>query len=122
MNESEFLRQKEAALENMRKMNSQIKSARNNSANQNEDNFQKRNGSSNEFHSDNRNNRNGKRTNTPVEGFDLSGGFFRSGSGLNFLNRFSSDGDITLLLGLLLILISEGADKKLLFALFYILL
>lgn len=39
-----------------------------------------------------------------------------------FLKNFTGSGDTALILGLLLILISEKADKKLLFALVYILL
>lgn len=47
----------------------------------------------------------------PTGGFDLP-----------FLDFFTQDGDITLIVGLLLILMSEKSDKKLLFALIYILL
>ena len=45
-------------------------------------------------------------------------------SGLNipFLDMLSRDADVSLIIGLLLILMSEKADKKLLFALVYILL
>lgn len=39
-----------------------------------------------------------------------------------FLDSISSDGDIALILGLLLILMSEKTDKTLLFALVYILI
>ena len=39
-----------------------------------------------------------------------------------FLDSLSSDGDIALILGLLLILMSEKTDKTLLFALVYILI
>ncbi len=44
--------------------------------------------------------------------------------GLNipFLDNLTKDGDATLILGILLLLLSEKADKKLLFALIYILL
>lgn len=45
-----------------------------------------------------------------------------SGLGLPFLDNLKSDGDMTLILGLLLLLLSEKADKRLLFALVYILL
>ena len=44
------------------------------------------------------------------------------GLDLPFLERLKTEGDLALILGLLLILISEKADKKLLFALLYILL
>lgn len=45
-------------------------------------------------------------------------------SGLNipFLDSLTKDGDSTLILGILLLLFSEKADKRLLFALIYILL
>ncbi len=44
--------------------------------------------------------------------------------GLNipFLNNLKNDSDAALILGILLLLLSEKADKKLLFALIYILL
>ena len=45
-----------------------------------------------------------------------------SGFGLPVLDNLKSDGDMTLILGLLLLLLSEKADKRLLFALVYILL
>jgi hypothetical protein len=44
------------------------------------------------------------------------------GINLPFLDNLKSDGDATLILGILLLLFSEKADKKLLFALIYILL
>lgn len=43
-------------------------------------------------------------------------------SSLPFLDMLGIDGDLPLIIGLLLILFSEKADKKLLFALIYILL
>lgn len=42
--------------------------------------------------------------------------------GLPFLDNLKTDGDLTLILGVLLLLLSEKADKRLLFALIYILL
>ena len=45
-----------------------------------------------------------------------------SGLNLPFLDIFKKDSDMTLIIGLLMILISEKADKKLLFALIYILM
>lgn len=50
-----------------------------------------------------------------------SGGIF-GGLDLPFLDMFAKDGDLSLIIGLLLILVSEKADKKLLFALVYILM
>ena len=43
-------------------------------------------------------------------------------SSLPFLDMLNIDGDLPLIIGLLLILFSEKADKKMLFALIYILL
>lgn len=40
----------------------------------------------------------------------------------NFLDSFFENGDLTVIIGLLLLLMSEKADKRLLFALVYILL
>lgn len=45
-----------------------------------------------------------------------------SGLGLPFFDGFGENGDLVLILGLLLILWSEKADRRLLFALLYILL
>ena len=39
-----------------------------------------------------------------------------------FLDLFKNDSDITLILGILLLILGEKADKRLLFALIYILL
>ncbi len=47
---------------------------------------------------------------------------FLSGLNIPFLSSLKSDGDLTLVLGLLLLLLNEKADKRLLFALLYILL
>lgn len=44
------------------------------------------------------------------------------GLNLPFLENLKTDSDLTLILGLLLLLLSEKADKRLLFALIYILL
>lgn len=44
------------------------------------------------------------------------------GLNLPFLENFKNDSDLTLILGILLLLLSEKADKRLLFALIYILL
>ena len=52
----------------------------------------------------------------------LFGNLFSGKTDLPFLDRLRTDGDLSLLLGLLLILVSEQADKRLLFALLYILL
>ena len=47
---------------------------------------------------------------------------FLSSLNIPFLNDLKTDGDLTLILGLLLLLLNEKADKRLLFALLYILL
>ncbi len=47
---------------------------------------------------------------------------FLGGISLTFLDGLKKDGDMTLILGILLLLLSEKADKRLLFALIYILL
>ena len=47
---------------------------------------------------------------------------FFEGLNIPFLDKLKNDGDITLILGILLLLLNEKADKKLLFALIYILL
>ncbi len=47
---------------------------------------------------------------------------FFEGLSLPFLDNLKKDGDLTLILGILLLLLSEKADKRLLFALIYILL
>ena len=47
---------------------------------------------------------------------------FPQGLNIPFLDNIMSDADTALIIGLLLILMSENADKKLLFALVYILL
>lgn len=44
------------------------------------------------------------------------------GLSIPFLDNLKKDGDMTLILGILLLLLSEKADKRLLFALIYILL
>ena len=45
-----------------------------------------------------------------------------SGIDIPILSKLKTDGDLTLILGLLLLLLNEKADKRLLFALLYILL
>lgn len=47
---------------------------------------------------------------------------FLSSLNIPFLNNLKTDGDLTLILGILLLLLNEKADKRLLFALLYILL
>lgn len=47
---------------------------------------------------------------------------FLNGLNIPFLDMLAGDADVSLIIGLMLILMSEKADKKLLFALVYILL
>lgn len=47
---------------------------------------------------------------------------FLGGFGVPFLESLKTDSDLTLIIGILLLLLSEKADKRLLFALIYILL
>lgn len=47
---------------------------------------------------------------------------FLNGINIPFLDLFKTDGDFALILGLLLLILGEKADKRLLFALIYILL
>lgn len=49
-------------------------------------------------------------------------GSFLDGLNLPFLDKLKGEADIALIIGLILILMSEKADKKLLFALIYILM
>ncbi|MBE6732810.1 MAG: hypothetical protein E7561_02300 [Ruminococcaceae bacterium] len=70
------------------------------------------------FNNDNKNSKNYNKQNRPPNLLDgILGGF-----NLPFKNGGKLDGDITLILGLLLILASEKADRKLLLALLYILM
>lgn len=53
------------------------------------------------------------------QGFDIP---LLGGLNLPFLDKLKTDSDLSLLIGLILILLSEKADKKLLLALVYILM
>lgn len=57
--------------------------------------------------------------NSPKTGTDFN---FLSNLGIPFLDNFSADSDLFLILGLALILMSENSDRLLLLALLYILL
>ena len=132
MNNSDFKRQQQAAVEKMREMNRQARSY----------NFLQNNPHSPQASApiDNRQSTNTKQhpsnekkssvTQTVNEAKQQknplpdSGIPLLSGGGLNIplLDNLKNDGDVALILGLLLILMSENCDKKLLFALIYILL
>lgn len=126
MNQNEFLKQQQAAVERMREMNSRsafaqsaqhkmppvpsfvkVTESRNNlgSISQpppNDGNFS-------------------RNTATPAQNSNIRKSN-QSGFNIPFLGNLLSDADSALIIGLLLILMSENADKKLLFALVYILL
>ena len=134
MNENEFMRQQRAAVERMREMNQRavpgntnqpmppvppfVKLQNSGSGRggnyQNNNNTPARQGGANQPQRDNTN------KNPPQS--ERKGGSLFEGLNLPFLDMFSKDGDASLIIGLLLILMSEKADKKLLFALIYILM
>ena len=141
MNDNEFMRQQQAAVERMKEMSSRaapvstgqrmppvpsfVKVPQNSRSGSNQppkqntaDNSHRR--SENTQHSQNRNQIN-KNEAAAVQKSSGAGGFL-SGLDLPFLDIFSKDTDVALIIGLLLILMSEKADKKLLFALVYILM
>ncbi len=93
MNESSFARQKQDAIARMQKMNSK------NQAKPPEP----------------------KPEPKPQPPRQKNNSFF-DGLNIPFLDSLKNDSDMTLILGILLLLLSEKADKKLLFALVYILL
>ena len=99
MNERDFLNQKRNAVEKMREMNARAQNGGRNAP-------QKPN------RTDNR---------TQKAPPKQSGNPF-SGLGIPFLDNITRDSDSAVILGLLLVLWSENADKRLLFALLYILL
>lgn len=134
MNENEFMRQQRAAVERMREMNQRavpgntnqpmppvppfVKLQNSGSGRggnyQNNNNAQARQSGANHLQRDN------QIKNPPQS--EKKGGSLFEGLNLPFLDMFSKDGDASLIIGLLLILMSEKADKKLLFALIYILM
>ena len=117
MDENEFSRMKAAAMEQMREMNS--RSAQNaGGSSLNVPPFVRMGGQRREQH---RPEAPPPPKPAPPANRVETGGFFK-GLDLPFLDRLKTEGDLSLVLGLLLILLSEKADKKLLFALLYILL
>lgn len=125
MTESEFLRQQQAAVERMREMN-----ARSQIPNKNTRHKMPPIPS---FVSMPENSTQKTRSDTAPPVFEKANPQenkvqlnqpFAKNTGLNipFLDNILKDGDSTLILGLLLILMSENTDKTLLFALVYILL
>ena len=100
MNQKEFARQQQAAVDRMWEMNSRSKPS-----------------SGNTPKSPPRQNVNNPKPNPTQQNNSLFGNMQ-----LPFLDKITKDSDTALIIGLLLILMSENADKRLLFALVYILL
>jgi len=124
MTENEFMRQTEAAVERMREMNARSKIP--------QSNLHKMPPSPS-FVKINSNNTQQKQNfapkkaeETPRERHEIPNPPQRqtqnSGFGIPLLDSILKDGDSTLILGLLLVLMSENSDKMLLFALIYILM
>lgn len=102
--EAEFYRQQQAAVERMRQMNARATKSNYKSPSTKQEH------AAPEQHKDNH-----------IKNTSNKGSFL-GGLNIPFLDNLSSDGDTALILGLLLILISENTDKTLLFALVYILI
>lgn len=92
MTNNEFKLEQQAAIERMRKLSTQAKT-------QTKETFQPKSPSSDK--------------NEPLQ---------NKGFNLPFFESILRDGDTALIIGLLLLLMSENTDKKLLFALIYILI
>lgn len=146
MNENEFMRQQRAAVERMREMNQRAIPGNTNqpmppvppfvrlqnSGSGRSGNYQNSNNSPVRQSGANQPQKHGnEHSSTPVQRDNANmnplqnernGGSLFGGLNLPFLDMFSKDGDASLIIGLLLILMSEKADKKLLFALIYILM
>ena len=128
MNENEFMRQQQDAVERMREMSSRaapigtnqpmppvppfVRVQQNRGGGRTQQSYQH----NAEPQPDRR-----RGAQKAVQNSGQSGGLF-GGLNLPFLDMLSNEGDISLIIGLLLILMSEKADKKLLFALIYILM
>lgn len=117
MNQNEFERQQQAAVQRMREMNSRVVNKNNNYSMPPVPPFV-------------RVQNNSPTVNKPIETPKINNppqkevktNSFFGGLNIPFLDNIMKDGDMTLIVGLLLILISENADKRLIFALIYILL
>ena len=109
MTEKEFKRQQQAAVEQMRKMN--MRSSKQNMPPM--PSFVKLNEPQESEPSS-------QPQQSPAK--NSSSASFLDTLNIPFLNTFKKDGDLPLIIGLLLLLMGENADKRLLFALIYILL
>lgn len=103
MTENEFLTQQRTHIERMKEMNAR--------ANQPNTPFPKQNTAKKPFETE-------KSTNTPTENKQPK---TQKTNPPSFLEQLNIDGDIALIIGLLLLLMSDCNDKMLLFALIYIL-
>ena len=132
MNENEFISQQRAAVERMREMNNRSRFSNDNTRKKPSDNFRNSkekpiNKNDNTPHNNSSFQNNNKppiaqnqeqkkqKSNPPFP-------FLGNSGPLSFLDIFNKDGDSALIIGLLLILMSEKADKMLIFALVYILI
>ena len=128
MTQNEFARQQQAAVERMREMNARAQINRDTSHKMPPvPSFVKVNESRANTSPPTEHFENNRQTKTPsdkTQSFNTKPQKSNIGTGLNipFLDSILKDSDSTLIIGLLLILMSENSDKMLLFALIYILL
>lgn len=140
MNENDFLRQQQAAVERMKEMNSRSVYSGNTShkmppvpsfagvSQNNNPNRGRQQRTPQNTMPDNQRRSQEKPTPEPEPPVKQSppkqnnNRLFPRGTSIPFLDNLMNDSDTALIIGLLLILMSENADKKLLFALVYILL
>lgn len=120
MNQNEFMREQQAAVERMREMNSRAQINHNTSHKMPPvPSFVQLNENTN-THSKIKDTPQKENKPHPLQSNQSANGF--GGFKLPFIDSILTDGDSTLILGLLLLLMSEKSDKLLLFALVYILL
>lgn len=134
MNDNEFMRRREEAVEQMREMNSRATPTGAGQSMPPVPPFVKvQGGRQNRSNSSQPSRQQAKRQpaqeqsqNTPVPSAEprnkTKNNGLLGGLDLPFLDMLTKEGDVSLIIGLLLILMSEKADKKLLFALVYILM
>lgn len=116
MAENDFLRQQQAAVERMREMNARARSQSNYRQPTQKFSFQSK--------PQNQNQKTKPLSQETIEKKQTAEPSNKASGGFNipFLDMLTKDKDTTLIIGLLLILMSENSDKILLFALVYILL
>lgn len=130
MNENEFIKQQHAAVERMREMNNRSRYGGNNNIKPPDNaNKSKENNYNNRNNMQNKNSANSAKNvaepsmnNTKSQKNNSSFPYFSGSNPLSFLDKLTKDGDTALIIGLLLILMSEKSDKMLIFALIYILI